>query len=52
MLHIRNNIGDAHWHERINIHPAMKLLLSKAWVLFKAFVINARDVLGSGRINL
>jgi hypothetical protein len=52
MLHIRDNTGDEHRQGWNNIHPAVRSLLRSAWELFKAFVINARDVLGSGRINL
>ena len=32
--------------------PVMRRLLVSAWNIFKSFMINARDVLGSGRINL
>ncbi len=35
-----------------DLRPLMRKLLISAWNIFKAFVINARDVLGSGRINL
>ncbi len=52
MLHTRDDTADEHWHGRSNFSPVMKSLLMSAWKLFKAFVINARDVLGSGRINL
>jgi hypothetical protein len=52
MLRTRDNTGDEHSRERSSFHPAVKSLLRSAWELFKVFVINARDVLGSGRINL
>jgi hypothetical protein len=35
-----------------NLRPVIKRLLVSAWNIFKSFVINTRDVLGSGRINL
>lgn len=52
MLHVRDNPGDEHRQGWSNFRPAVNSLLRNAWELFKAFVINARDVLGSGRINL
>jgi hypothetical protein len=52
MLHTRDDIADKHRLRRSNFSLVMKSLLMSAWKLFKAFVINARDVLGSGRINL
>lgn len=52
MNHIRDNPGDDHRQGMNQIRPVVKSLLRSAWSMFKAFVINARDVLGSGRINL
>ncbi len=52
MLHTRDNTGDENRRERSNFRPVVKSLLQSAWEMFKAFVINARNVLGSGRINL
>jgi hypothetical protein len=52
MLHTRDNTGDEHMQGRNNFRLAVKSLLRSAWKMFKAFIINTRDVLGSGRINL
>jgi hypothetical protein len=52
MLHTRDNTCDEYRREWSNFRPAVKSLLKSAWDLFKALVINTRDVLGSGRINL
>ena len=52
MLHTRDHTSDEYKQSRSDFRSVVKSLLSSAWEMFKALIINARDVLGSGRINL